>query len=126
MASDRTHVYDLNKSTAYTNATKNSADMDKSSPSHLRMTPSLPKTCHACSMFYLKASQLLSEYSSVCPRYLNTATPSVVSSHSFPFKLNSISVHQFLIYPSLLVIHISVFLKQRAILWFLSRCSVGM
>ena len=72
-------------------------------------------------MFRLTAGQSSSDFSIILPRYLKSATNLIVSSPSYPVKLNSISKHRLVTctYPRLF--RISVFLEKHAIL----RCLIS-
>ena len=56
-----THVSALNKSTAYTTALQNAADVRWSTPYHLKMPPILPQSCRAFPKLILTAGQSLSD-----------------------------------------------------------------
>ena len=126
IASDKTHVSAPQKITTCTTALKNAADVIRSAPSHLNMTHILPHTCRALPMFRMTSDHSSSECSSSRPRHLKSATTLIVSSPSFPVKLNSISTHQLVNSTPLRLIRISVFLKQHAVLRCLSSRPAGM
>ena len=75
MAVNSTHVYDPNNSTACTTALYNVPDVVLSTPSCLKILPSIPQICRAFLMFLLAADHSLSEWSSGLPRYMNSYTP---------------------------------------------------